>query len=878
MKRLSLQHARKEFLNFFASKEHLVLKSFSLIPENDKSLLLINAGMAPLKQYFTKEKKFSKDRVSTSQKCIRTADIENIGKTERHATFFEMLGNFSFGDYFKKEAIHWAWEFLHRRMEIEKERFWITVFKEDDEAFRIWNEEIGIEQDRILRLGKEDNFWELEVGPCGPCSEIHIDRGEKYAKCAEDVSPLHPDSSRFTEVWNLVFTQFNRTENGEYLPLASPNIDTGMGLERLAMISQDADNIFEIDFMKKLMGEVEKLSHKKYKTLEKDDISMRIIGDHTKAMTFLVSDGVLPSNEGRGYVLRKLIRRAARHGILLGIDELFLNDLLMQVIEDYKDEYPELKENEDMIRRVVRREEEKFRETIHQGLSILEEMTSQIIDSDKKVLSGENAFKLYDTYGFPLDLTKEILEEKGLFVDEEGFKVALDEQKTRSRSARREGEAGWTGENHEYLAKLEKTHFSGYDVLSEEGVLTAIYSKGDSLEELSEGEEGILVTNTSPFYGEGGGQVGDTGLIIGPDGKARVIDTKKTKNAGILHIVQVEQGEFSVADPLKLLVDINRRRDIMKNHSCTHLLHRALREILGVHVHQAGSLVTPDHLRFDFTHFEGISKEDLAKVEAKVNEFIFAAVPIVTEEMDYEASKEKGAMGLFEDKYQDKVRVVSMGDFSVELCGGTHVKNTGEIQMMRIVSEGSVASGVRRIEAITGRKVYEFILEQARKMEEIALLLGAKDGNIKQRIESLKSELKEKEEIISQYKKSRSKDIFADLLKMKKEVKGVNVVAAALEDVDVETLRNIQDHMAHELESVICVFGSKVNNKLVFTASVTKDLVTKGAHAGKIIAQISKIADGNGGGRADNATGGGKDVSKLHEAIDAVEGILEKMV
>lgn len=474
MKRLSLQHARKEFLNFFASKEHLVLKSFSLIPENDKSLLLINAGMAPLKQYFTKEKKFSKDRVSTSQKCIRTADIENIGKTERHATFFEMLGNFSFGDYFKKEAIHWAWEFLHGKMEIEKERFWITVFKEDDEAFRIWNEEIGIEQDRILRLGKEDNFWELEVGPCGPCSEIHIDRGEKYAKCAEDVSPLHPDSSRFTEVWNLVFTQFNRTENGEYLPLASPNIDTGMGLERLAMISQDADNIFEIDFMKKLMGEVEKLSHKKYKTLEKDDISMRIIGDHTKAMTFLVSDGVLPSNEGRGYVLRKLIRRAARHGILLGIDELFLNDLLMQVIEDYKDEYPELKENEDMIRRVVRREEEKFRETIHQGLSILEEMTSQIIDSDKKVLSGENAFKLYDTYGFPLDLTKEILEEKGLFVDEEGFKVALDEQKTRSRSARREGEAGWTGENHEYLAKLEKTHFSGYDVLSEEGVLTAI--------------------------------------------------------------------------------------------------------------------------------------------------------------------------------------------------------------------------------------------------------------------------------------------------------------------------------------------------------------------------------------------------------------------
>ena len=651
-----------------------------------------------------------------------------------------------------------------------------------------------------------------------------------------------------------------------------------MGLERLAMILQGADNIFEIDFMKKLMGEVEHLSGKKYKTDDNTDVSMRIIGDHTKAMTFLVSDGVLPSNEGRGYVLRKIIRRAARHGILLGIEDIFLSDLVVQVIEDYKDEYPELKENEQMIRRVIRREEEKFKETIHQGLSILDEMMVEMKEKDEDTLSGNNAFKLYDTYGFPLDLTKEILEEKGLLVDEEGFQKALEEQKVRSRSARQTGEAGWTGDNHEYLDQLDSTEFSGYQMMMQEGILMKAFKDADEQDTVYEGDEVVLISNRSPFYGESGGQIGDTGLIIGPDGRARVVDTHKTKNATILHIAKVESGELSVADPIKLVVDTERRRDIMKNHSCTHLLHRALREVLGLHVHQAGSLVTPDHLRFDFTHFEGISKDDLQQIEARVNAMIAMAADVSVEEMSLEESKDRGAIGLFEDTYQDKVRVVSMGDFSAELCGGTHVSNTSEIQMMKIVSEGSIASGVRRIEAITGRRVYQYILDTDRRLENIAEMVGAKDGMIEHRIESLQSNLDEMNAKMKELKKSRDKDLVGEVLELKRDVQGINLIAAALEDVDVQTLRDLQDRVKDQLESCVLVFGSKLGDKLVFSAAVSNDLIKKNLHAGKIIQQVTKIAGGNGGGRPDMATGGGKDINRLDEAIENVEAIVKDML
>lgn len=878
MKVLSLQEARKEFLDFFATKEHLVMKSFSLIPENDKSLLLINAGMAPLKQYFTKEKSFSKDRVSTSQKCVRTADIENIGKTERHATFFEMLGNFSFGDYFKREAITWAWEFLHGRMEIPKDRIWITVYEEDDEAYHIWHDEVGIDADRILRLGKADNFWELEVGPCGPCSEIHIDRGEQYMADENDVRPDYEKTSRFTEVWNLVFTQFNRQEDGSYTNLPFKNIDTGMGLERLAMISQGADNIFEIDFMKKLMGEIERLSGKKYKTDAKNDISMRIIADHTKAMTFLVSDGVLPSNEGRGYVLRKLIRRAARHGILIGIEDAFLHQLLLQVVEDYSDEYPELRENVDMITRVVLREEEQFKRTIHQGLDILDSFVKDLREKNETTLSGDDAFKLYDTYGFPLDLTREILEDAGLSVDEAAFEKALKEQKERSRAARSEGEAGWSADRKEAFLELEKTMFKGYEVTSCESILTDIVKDEVSVEEAHEGEDVIFVMAATPFYGESGGQVGDTGTIVGPTGKARVTDTKKTKGGSMLHIAHVEEGSFSTADPVKLLIDTGRRHDIMKNHSATHLLHRALRDVLGAHVHQAGSLVTPDHLRFDFTHFEAISKEDLAKIEREVNDAIAKAMPVVTEEMDYEASKSKGAIGLFEDKYQDRVRVVSMGDFSTELCGGTHVHNTAEVQMFKILSEASVASGVRRIEAITGRAVYEMLNDMESRIGSIAEALGTRTDGIEARIDSLKNEMQELKKANEAAKGERAKDLMEDILGEVREVAGVKVVASALSDVDMNAMRDLADRIRDRLGDVVTVFGSKDGDKLIFTASTSKALVKKGVHAGNIIREVTATAGGSGGGRPDMASGGGKDVTKLDEAIEKAYDVVASMI
>ncbi|MDL2310943.1 alanine--tRNA ligase, partial [Peptostreptococcaceae bacterium OttesenSCG-928-C18] len=706
MRKLGLNEIRKEFLDFFEEKNHVVLKSFPLIPQDDNSLLLVNAGMAPLKKYFTGELKMAKNRACSSQRCLRTGDIESVGITQRHGTFFEMLGNFSFGDYFKKEAIAWAWEFLTKNMEIPEEKLWPSIYMEDDEAYDIWKDDIGVPEEKIVRLGKEDNFWELEVGPCGPCSEIYVDRGTEFGCGHEDCKP-GCECDRFLEVWNLVFTQFNKDENGVYHKLANPNIDTGMGLERIAMISEGAENIFEIGLVSNIISKVEELSRKKYKTNKKDDISIRIIADHTRAITFLVYDGVIPSNEGRGYVLRRLLRRASRHGKLLGIKGNFITKISKTVMEAYKSEYPELLDERERIFKILDSEESKFQETIDQGLVILEGIISDNKKNNVKVIDSESAFKLYDTYGFPIDLTIEILEENSMQINIDDFNSLMEEQRVRSRESRSEDNIGWSSKDNPEIKNLPENKFLGYDQLKNKSDITKIFVDDNLVSVIKAGENGIIVVNESSFYGESGGQVGDVGIIEKNSSKARVLNTTKNKNNAILHHVEVIEGNFEVGDTVDLNVDIQTRRDTMKNHTATHLLHKALKEVLGNHVNQAGSYVSQDRLRFDITHFEAISKCDLIKIQDIVNNAVSLGLDVSSSEMTLEESAELGAVGLFEDKYKDIVRVINIGEgYSTELCGGTHVKTTSDIQMLKIVSESSVAAGVRRIEAITGRAVY----------------------------------------------------------------------------------------------------------------------------------------------------------------------------
>jgi len=864
MRKLGLNEIREEYLEFFEGKGHLRLKSYPLIPNNDKSLLLINAGMAPLKDYFTGVKKMSKNRATSSQKCIRTADIDNVGKTQRHGTFFEMLGNFSFGDYFKREAITWAWEFLTDKLEIDKNLLSVTVYEEDDEAYNIWKNEIGLPAEKIQRLGKEDNFWELEVGPCGPCSEIMYDRGEKYT---------NPDD-RFMEIWNLVFTQFNKDKDGNYQRLEHPNIDTGMGLERITLVLEEKDNIFEIGLIDTIIKKIEEISGVRYKSNEISDISIRVIADHARAMTFLIYDGVIPSNEQRGYVLRRLIRRAARHGKLLGIKENFLVDVSKVVMEAYNMEYPELLEDSERIFKILNAEESKFQETIEQGLGILNSYIEEEKSIHSNVLPGDKAFKLYDTYGFPLDLTKEILEEEKMTVDEEAFNKNMQDQKIRAREGRNVSSAGWSEKNTDYLKALETTEFLGYTDNECTGKVIKLFKDEKEVSTLKQGDKALLVSDRTVFYGEGGGQVGDIGTIEGTDCEIKVLDTKKNKNNGIFHSVEVVSGTVNLGDELTFKIDINNRRDIMKNHSATHLLHQALIEVLGNHINQAGSLVDANKLRFDFTHFEAVSQEDLKRVEQIVNDKIALNLNTIIKEMTLEESSKIGAIGLFEDKYKDIVRVVSFGGWSIELCGGTHVKNVSEIQMFKITSESSVAAGVRRIEAITGRSVYEYLKKTENQIDEVSNILKCKKPELVSKVESINEEIKSLEKELKELKSQIALNSLDSFIAEKKDIDGISFIAKKVEFENQNDLRDLIDKLRDKLGTSVIVFANVYQEKLTFTVGVSKDLNARKINAGNIVKEVAKLVGGNGGGRPDIASAGGKDLSKVDFALENAEEIL----
>ena len=870
MRKLGMNELRKEYLDFFGSKKnHTVLKSFSLIPEDDESLLLINAGMAPLKKYFTGEKKMKNNRATSSQRCIRTGDIERVGITERHGTFFEMLGNFSFGDYFKREAIHWAYEFLTVNLEIDKNLLWVSVYENDDEAFNIWHDEIGIAKDRILRFGKEDNFWELEVGPCGPDSEIFVDRGIEKAVDENDNKPGNDDSDRFMEVWNLVFTQFNKNANKEYIPLAHPNIDTGMGLERMAMVLQNKDNIFEVDVNQNIIKEIEELSNKKYKENKKDDISIRVIADHAKAMTFMVSDGIQPSNEKRGYVLRRLIRRAFRHGKLLGIEGEFLSSIVDCVIDSYKVEYDELTKNREKIINIIEKEEENFQKTIDSGLDILNSYIKELKENNKDILRGKDAFKLYDTYGFPLDLTKEILDENDLKVDTKEFDEYMENQRNLARNARK-SDAGWSLESIN-VDEFKQTEFVGYENFEINANIIGLFDNKEKVNFIKKGHKGIIVSDKTSFYAEGGGQVADTGFIITDDAKARVYNVQKKKDV-ILHYVEVEEGMLESCNAI-FKVNKQRRLDITRNHTATHLLDQALRNLLSDEVKQAGSLVDEYKLRFDFTYPNALTKDEIKKIEDEVNEKIREQLPVKKEIMSYKESEKLGAIGLFEDKYKDMVRVVSVSDYSKELCGGCHVNNSSEILMFKIIQESSAASGIRRIEAVTGKKVYEYLNKNIELINSISDELKTNPKNLLSRAKSLNEEIKQLKDDIQKLKEFNEKDIYKDIENKVKDIKGINLLVHKFDNEDLDTLRNFENRIKDKYKDLIIVFATVKDNKIIFTASVSDSLTDK-YNAGKIVKEVSKITGGNGGGKKNFAQAGGKDISKLDEALEKVYDLI----
>ena len=793
MQQYGVNELRKMFLNFFESKEHLVMKSFSLVPNNDKSLLLINSGMAPLKPYFTGQEIPPRKRVTTCQKCIRTGDIENVGKTARHGTFFEMLGNFSFGDYFKREAIHWSWEFLTEVVGLDPDRLYPSVYVDDQEAFDIWNKEMGIAPERIFKFGKEDNFWEHGSGPCGPCSEIYYDRGEKYG-CGSPDCTVGCECDRYMEIWNNVFTQFDNDGNGNYEELEQKNIDTGMGLERLASVVQDVDSIFDVDTIKALRDKVCEFASVEYKADADKDVSIRLITDHIRSATFMISDGIMPTNEGRGYVLRRLIRRAARHGRLLGIDGKFLAKLSATVIEGSKDGYPELEEKKEFIFKVLTQEEDKFNKTIDQGLSILASMQDEMKEAGKTVLSGADAFKLYDTYGFPLDLTKEILEEAGYTIDEEGFKASMEEQRVKARNAREV--TNYMGADATVYDEIEASvtsEFVGYDRLTHTSKISVLTTESEIVEAITEGQNGTIFVDETPFYATMGGQEGDTGIICTEDAEFTVSNTIKLLGGKIGHVGNVTKGMFKVGDSVTLEVAEKERANTCKNHSATHLLQKALKTVLGSHVEQKGSLVTPDRLRFDFAHFSAMTPEELEKVENIVNTEIAKNVPVVTEVMNIEQAKATGAMALFGEKYEEDVRVVSMGDFSKELCGGTHVSNTGNITTFKIVSEAGVAAGVRRIEALTGDGVFCYYKEVEKELAEAAKAAKSTPANLKEKIEHMQAEMKALQSEIESLKSKAAKDALGDVMNQVKEVNGVRLLATAVEDVDMNGLRVLGD-------------------------------------------------------------------------------------
>ena len=875
VKKYGVNELRQMFLDFFESKGHLVMNSFSLVPQNDNSLLLINAGMAPLKPYFTGAEIPPRTRVATCQKCIRTGDIENVGKTARHGTFFEMLGNFSFGDYFKHEAIAWSWEFLTKVVGLDENRLYPSVYEEDDEAFDIWNKEIGVPADRIFRFGKEDNFWEHGAGPCGPCSEIYYDRGEKYG-CGKPGCTVGCDCDRYMEVWNNVFTQFENDGEGHYETLKQKNIDTGMGLERLAVVVQDVDSIFDVDTLCALRNKVCEVAGKTYGVNHEDDVSIRLITDHMRSATFLISDGVMPTNEGRGYVLRRLIRRAARHGRLLGIEGPFLEKLSETVIEGSKDGYPELEEKKTFILNVLHNEESQFNKTIDQGLKILADLEAEMKEAGKSVLGGSDAFRLYDTYGFPIDLTKEILEEKGYTIDEDGFKEEMEVQRKRARESR--AVSNYMGADATVYDEIDRnitTEFTGYDKLEATSKVTVLTTETEIVDSLMEGQKGTIFVEKTPFYATMGGQEGDTGVITTANGVFRVEDTIKLRGGKYGHVGVMESGMISGGEEVTLKVDEQERKDTCKNHSATHLLQKALKTVLGAHVEQKGSLVNPTRLRFDFAHFQAMTPEEIAETEALVNKEIQAALPVTTQIMGIEEAKKTGAMALFGEKYGDEVRVVSMGDFSVELCGGTHVANTANITLFKIVSEAGVAAGVRRIEALTGNNVIEYYREMEENLHTIAKTLKTSPAEITEKITHLQKEVKELQSENESLKSKMAQDSLGNVMDQVVEVKGVKVLASAVDGVDMNGLRDLGDQLKEKLGEGVVVLASAKDGKVSLLAMATQGAMDKGAHAGNLIKAAAAIVGGGGGGRPNMAQAGGKNPDKIPEAIAKVAELVE---
>jgi len=875
MEKFGLNQLREMFLSFFETKGHLRLPSFSLIPQNDASLLLINSGMAPMKPYFKGEAEPPRKRVCTCQKCIRTGDIENIGKTARHGTYFEMLGNFSFGDYFKKEAIAWCWEFLTSPdwVGIDPDRLYPSIYVDDDEAFEIWNKDIGIAPERIFRFGKKDNFWEHGAGPCGPCSEVYFDRGEEFG-CGSPDCTVGCDCDRYMEVWNNVFSQFDNDGNNNYTELVQKNIDTGMGLERLAVVCQGVNSLFDVDTVMNITNKVSELTGAYYGKSQKMDVSLRVITDHIRSSTFMICDGVLPSNEGRGYVLRRLLRRAARHGKLLGVNEPFLYKVIDTVVHENECQYPELREKQDYITRVIKTEEENFSRTIDAGMKIFSELMTEHKANGISVFPGADAFKLYDTYGFPIDLTIEMCDDEGMKVDEEGFKALMEEQRVRARKAREAlGDLGWAG--IEFGKSVPDTEFVGYNNSETEAKLLAIVSENELQQEVAAGAEAIIVLDKTVMYAEMGGQVADHGRIVKGEFVFEVNNVQKNNGGKYMHYGVVKSGSFAVGDTVTASYCPERRNAVGRAHSATHLLHAALRKVLGDHVHQAGSLVEPDYLRFDFTHFSAVTPEQLKEIEKIVNDAALSGHGIKVEEMSIDEARKCGAMALFGEKYGDVVRVVTMGDVSVELCGGTHLDNTAKAGAFHITSEGSVASGVRRIEAVTGPKTMELLYKDIAELSALAAMFKTNPADVLQKAEQQANELKEAKRLIEQYKAKESAGGADELLKSAVDVNGLHVVTCSKDNCDANTLRQLGDVLRDKDQAVVAVVASVNGEKITFQCVCGKDAVVRGVKAGDIIKAITAIAGGKGGGKPDSAMGGGNDVSKLNEALAAVKALVE---
>ena len=869
-----LNELREMFLSYFESKGHLRLPSFSLVPQNDKSILLINAGMTPMKPWFKGEEEPPRHRVCTCQKCIRTGDIDNVGHTARHGTYFEMLGNFSFGDYFKHEAIAWSWEFLTKVVGLEEDRLYPSVYESDDEAFDIWNKEIGIPKEKIFRFGKEDNFWEHGSGPCGPCSEIYYDRGEKYG-CGKPGCTVGCDCDRYIEIWNNVFSQFDNDGHNNYTELKQKNIDTGMGLERLAVVCQNVNSLFDVDTVMNITNKVSELTGAFYGQSQKRDVSLRVITDHIRAATFMICDGILPSNEGRGYVLRRLLRRAARHGKLLGVNEPFLYQIVDTVVHENECQYSDLREKQTYITKVIRTEEESFARTIDGGMRIFGEMLAEHQAKGETVFSGADAFKLYDTFGFPIDLTAEMAADEGLTVDEDAFRQLMQEQKERAREARKAlGDLGWAGV--EFGKEVPSTEFVGYDHDTCEATVVALVCEDELCGQIEAGSDGIVVLDKTPFYAEMGGQVADHGVITAKGFTFTVTDVQKNKGGKFMHYGHVAEGVVQVGDTVEASIDTQRRKAICRAHSTTHLLDAALKKVLGDHVHQAGSLVEPDRLRFDFTHFEAITPEQLSQVEWMVNDAILEGYPVVTEVLPIEEAKKKGAVAMFGEKYGETVRVVEMGDFSMEFCGGTHLDNTAKAGPFRIKSESSVASGVRRMEATTGRLSLESMEKSHGVLSKAAQFFKAAPSELLERLEQQAGEMKQLRQALEKFKSEASLGEAKQFLAAAKTVKGLHVLTATREGLDANALRKMGDFLRDKDPSVVGVLASISGEKITFLAVCGKEAVEKGVKAGDLVKLVSGICGGKGGGKPDSAMGGGSDLLKVDDALAAVDDFVSE--